>query len=64
MIKWFIKIGHHFYKSDTGNYIGDIKELTEPQNWSAYKDPLLTQKQDQIRITRFRDNYWIISIYL
>jgi hypothetical protein len=44
------QIGFHFYDSINNHYLGDIKEIEEPQNWIAYKDPKLTEIQDQIRI--------------
>lgn len=42
--------GFHFYDLSTNKYLGDIKEVEEVENWIAYKDQKLFQKQDEIRV--------------
>jgi hypothetical protein len=43
-------IGFHFYDKTNNHYLGDIKEIEEPADWIAYKDPKLSEKQDQITV--------------
>lgn len=43
-------VGYHFFDLNSNTYLGDIVEVEQPQNWIAYKDPLLSEKQDQIRV--------------
>lgn len=43
-------IGYHYFRKTNNQYLGDIKEIEESENWIAYKDPKLTEKQDEIRI--------------
>ncbi len=43
-------IGFHYFRKTDNQYLGDIKELEESEDWIAYKDPKLTEKQDEIRI--------------
>ena len=43
-------VGFHFYDSLNNHYLGDIKEVEEERNWIAYKDPKLSEKQDQIKV--------------
>ena len=44
------QVGLHFYDKDNNHYLGDIKEVEEVEDWIAYKDPSLSEKQDQIRV--------------
>ncbi len=44
------QVGLHFYDKDNNHYLGDIKEVEEQEDWIAYKDPSLSEKQDQIRV--------------
>lgn len=44
------QVGLHFYDKTNNHYLGDIKEVEETEDWIAYKDPSLSEKQDQIRV--------------
>lgn len=44
------QVSYHFYDSINNHYLGDIKEVEDPANWIAYKDPKLAEKQDQIKV--------------
>jgi hypothetical protein len=43
-------IGYHFFNKTNNKFLGDIKEVEESEDWIAYKDPKLTEKEDEIRI--------------
>lgn len=47
-------IGFQFYSVTTNFYLGDIKEI---EDWIAYKDPKLSEKQDQIRVIDLEINF-------
>lgn len=42
-------IGYHIYDSNNSQYLGDIQEVEESSNWNFYRDPALSEKQDQIK---------------
>lgn len=43
-------IGYHFFDKSNNHFLGDIKEIEEDENWIAYKDPKLSEKEDEIRV--------------
>ena len=43
-------IGFHYFNKTNNQFLGDIKEIEIQDAWIAYKDPKLSEKEDEIRV--------------
>jgi len=48
--KGVYSIGIHYYDSSNNIFLGDIIEVEESRDWLYYKDPRLSEKQDQNKV--------------